>query len=345
MPLRAVAVRLVLWLRAEDLEVLHFLPVVSRFFMKYRLTSSPRAATFALVAALGAFAPLLTPQLQAAPKPQLQIWPDRRVLLVLPIQISPTWNADAQLGQAILPLAQPQLQQAFAATGKFSVTLPYRFDPVLRRGLTEKQLAENDIKTMLSAPTLVNSRPVIDKLNFEQPIMTTEVFLEELTIGGDSKKPTVQLQVSGKLYEQGNPNPIRSETFRSRAMVGKTPSDRLNAAAKDAFSGLAAIFVEPPAAFDLPAPIEAAPRAQSGSKNTAPLAGIPAGGTPMAESSASGSPATNGGNSPAPMAPAPLPSTATPNTLPATPGAPLVPQLPASEPPLGVTAGENTAAG
>ncbi len=324
--------------------------------MKYRLSSSPRAATLTLVVALGAGAPFSTTLAQAAPKPQLQIWPDRRVLLVLPLQVAPTWNADPQLGQAILPLAQPQLQQALTNTGKFSVTLPYRFDPVLRRGLTEKQLAENEITTLLATPTLANSRPVIDKLNFEQPIMTTEVFLEELTIGGDSKKPTVQLQVSGKLYQQGNPNPVKSETYRSQAVGGKTPSDRLIAAARDAFTGLAMIYVEPPAAFDLPAPVEvAAPVAKgkgkgkkgNGGKAVPASASTASGSTAMSSSAPVGTaPVAAGADTSAAITPpAPLPSTATPNALPIAPGAPLVPQLPAAQPPLGVTAGADTAAG
>ena len=313
--------------------------------MNFRFASSSRAATLSVVAGLGALAPILTPVSHAAPKPQLQIWPDRRVLLVLPLQVSPTWNADPQLGQAILPLAQPQLQQALTGTGKFSLTLPYRFDPVLRRGLTEKQLAENDITAFQAAPTLASSRPVIDKLNFDQPVMTTEVFLEELTIGGTAKKPTVQIQVSGKLYQQGAFNEtgardapilVKTESYRSQAATGRTPSDRLIAAAKDAFNGLAAAFVEPPAAFDLPAPIEVAPvkaDARSGANATAS--------TGSGASSASAATST-----PPPAAPpAALPSTATPNALPATPGAPLVPQLPAAQPPLGVTAGQDTTTG
>lgn len=318
--------------------------------MKYRLSSSTRAATLTLVAALGAGAPFFSSVAHAAPKPRLEIWPDRRVLLVLPLQVAPTWNADPQLGKAILPLAQPQLQQALTNTGKFSVTLPYRFDPVLRRGLTEKQLAENDITTLLSTPTLANSRPVIDKLNFAQPAMTTEVFLEELTIGGDSKKPTVQLQVSGKLYEQGNPNPIKSETYRSKPAGGKTPSDRLIAAARDAFNGLAMIYVEPPAAFDLPAPpasVEAkvSTNGKKGNGKNAMPASNAAEKTNSSPNSSGNAAGTAAGNAtPMPMeAPAPLPSTATPNALPNTPGAPLVPQLPAAQPPLGVTAGADTA--
>jgi hypothetical protein len=211
--------------------------------------------------------------------------------------------------------------------------------------LTEKQLAEVDITTLLATPTLANSRPVIDKLNFEQPIMTTEVFLEELTIGGDAKKPTVQLQVSGKLYQQGNPNPIKSETYRSVAAGGRTPSDRLIAAARDAFKGLAMIYVEPPAAFDLPAPIEVAAPPTNGKKGngkaTTP-ASAASGSTAMSASAPGGARANTSATA---TPPAPLPSTATPNALPSTPGAPLVPQLPVAQPPLGVTAGADTATG
>ncbi|PQV62733.1 hypothetical protein B1R32_12318 [Abditibacterium utsteinense] len=305
--------------------------------MKHRFALSPRAATFVLVAALGASTPFLTSPLQAAPKKeQLQIWPGRRVLLVLPVAVSPTWNADAQLGRAILPLAQPQLQKALYDTGKFSTTLPYRFDPVLRRGLTEKQIAENDITALLADPSLTTSRPVIDKLNFDQPVMTTEIFLEELTIGGTAKLPTVQIRASGKLYEQGNPDPIKTVSIRSNAVSGKTPSDRLIGATGQAFREIAAAFVEPPAAFDLPLPIESVTSKDKAGRPT--TQGSPANG------SATGSNAA--GTNSAPMAlPAPLPSIAPPNSLSSAPGAPFVPQLPAAQPPLGVTAGEDTTVG
>ncbi len=299
--------------------------------MKYRSALSPRAATFALVAALGASAPFLTSPSQAAPpKAELQIWPGRRVLLVLPIAISPTWNADAQLGRAILPLAQPQLQQALYNTGKFSTTLPYRFDPILRRGLTEKQIAENDITALVKDPSLTTARPVIDKLNFDQPVMTTEVFLEELTVGGTSKLPTVQIRALGRLYQQGNPDAIKTVSIRSNAIGGKTPSERLIGATGQVFREIAAAFVEPPAAFDLPMPIEVAP-------------------APTAVTGQPARPATNGGAmgnmTGSTMAPA-RPATVTPpNSLSSTPGAPFVPQLPAAQPPLGVTAGEGTTVG
>lgn len=290
--------------------------------MKSRHRLSPRAATIALVAALGATAPFLTSVALTAPKNQLQIWPGRRVLLVLPLGVSETWNSDPALGRAIVPLAQPQLQRALINTGKFSVTLPYRFDPVLRRGLTEKRVAENDINALLATPSLATSRPVIDKLVFDQPVMTTEVKLEEVRIGGTAKLPTVQLQVSGRLYEQGNPNPVKSITVTSDPARGRTPSDRLVAAAAQAFQLIAAEFVEPPPAFDLPAPI-------------AP--------TPTPGAAAPVRPATPATPSVAPVAPAP--AVTAPNRLSPELGAPFVPQLPAAQPPLGIRAGEDPTVG
>lgn len=91
------------------------------------------------------------------------------------------------LGRAIVLLAEPELQKALIGTGKFSPTLPYRFDPILRRGVKENQLTEEDITALLASPSLATSQPVLDKLTFDQPAMTTEIFLEELTIGGTPK--------------------------------------------------------------------------------------------------------------------------------------------------------------
>lgn len=299
-------------------------PAFSGFSMKLRHRFPSRAATICLVAALGATAPFLTSIAATAPKKQLEIWPGRRVLLVLPISISTNWNSDPALGRAIVPLAQPQLQQALTATGKFSVTTPYRFDPVLRRGLTEKRVAENDLNALLASPTLETSRPVVDKLLFDQPVMTADVELVEVRVGGTPKVPTVQLQVSGKLYEQGNPNAVKSLVVTSPPTRGRTPSERLIAAAGLAFAELAAEFVNPPPAFDLPAPV--APTPTPAAKGTAPT-------TPVAPTT----PATPAIPI-APVAPA-IPLTP-PGTLAPAPGAPFVPQLPAPQPPLGIAAGQ-----
>jgi hypothetical protein len=302
--------------------------------MNTRSRLQSRAAIITMIAALGATAPLLTAPAQAKPKPQvLEIWPARRVLLVLPLSVSTNWNSDAALGQAIIPLAAPELQRELTETGKFSITLPYRFDPVLRRGLVEKRIAENDISALIATPTLATARPVIEKLAFDQPVMAADVKLEELRVGGTAKEPTVQLRVSGQLFEQGNPNPIKSVSITSDPMPGRTPSDRLRAAAGNAFSLLAAEFVAPPAAFDLPAPIEVAP------PETAPAPGAPANGAP-----APGAPATAGAilanpGTPRAATPAPMSPVSRPNPLTTAPGTPLVPMLPTGQPPLGVGAG------
>lgn len=234
------------------------------------------------------------------------------------------------LGRAIVLLAEPELQKALIGTGKFSPTLPYRFDPILRRGVKENQLTEEDITALLASPSLATSQPVLDKLTFDQPAMTTEIFLEELTIGGTPKQPTVQIRASGKLYQQGNPNAIKTVSVRSDALKGKTPSDRLTAAAGQAFREIAAAFVEPPAAFDLPLPV--VPVTVKGKKGSASTS------KPVAEPMAGEVPGNMSSAIPAETiaAPASIP-TAAPQILPTAPGAPLVPQLSAGAPPLGVT--------
>lgn len=300
--------------------------------MNTRSRLQTRAAIIAMIAALGAASPFLTPPAHSARKkaPQLEIWPGRRVLLVLPLTPSTNWNADPALGRAIVPLTNQELQRELTETGKFSITLPYRFDPILRRALVEKRVAENDISALIATPTLETARPVIDKLAFEQPVMFADIKLEELRVGGTPKEPTVQIQASGRLFEQGNPNPVKSVVITSNPQTGKTPSERLRAAASDAFSQIAAEFVAAPPAFELPIPV--APVEE------APVAGAPATGAATGGATVG----TPGAPAPAPR-PAPMSPVAKPNAIPSAPGAPLVPQLPAGQPPLGVGAGpENT---
>jgi hypothetical protein len=298
--------------------------------MKLRHRLSSRAATIVLVAALGATAPFLTNTAHSAPKRELEIWPGRRVVLVLPIGVAPTWNSDPALGRAIVPLAQPQLQKALYNTGKFSTTLPYRFDPVLRRGLTEKRIAENDLTALLSSPSLITSRPVVDKLMFDQPVMTADVQLQEVRVGGTPKAPTVQLQVSGSLYEQGNPKPVKSITVTSEPVRGRTPSERLAAAADLAFMEIAREFVEPPPAFELPVPVAPAPTTKPTRPGSAPV--TPAR-TPTTPAMGAVPPAVPD----IPMSP--------PNSLSPAPGVPFVPQLPPAQPPLGIAAGQEPTVG
>ena len=264
---------------------------------------------------------------QAKPRQSLEIWPGQRALLVLPLSVGPNWNAGADLAQAITPVIRPELQNALKGTGKFSVTLPYRFDPIFRRAVADKRISEDEVSALVATPSLETANTVFSKLTFNQTPMVADVSLQELRIGGTQKAPTVQLQVSGKLYEVGGSGPFRSVVVTSRSFGGRTPQDRLQAAATDAFELLAAQFVAAPEEFKLPLPI--AP--------VAPAATKPATGKAAAAKSATtkaGAPNTKvltaDDSTPGAMG---APASA-PNAMSPTGG--LIPQLPPAQPPLGI---------
>ncbi len=297
--------------------------------MNLRPRFSSRSATLFWVAAFGATAPLLATSAHAAPKTKtpkvapprlITAWPGRRVLLVLPVTPSATWVGNPELGRAVAPLVESDLQQALSATGKFSPTIPHRFNPLLQRGLVEKRLAETDITPFVATPTLETARAIVDKLAFEQPPMIADVRLEELVTGGTPTAPTVLLRVSGRLYEQGKPEPIETVEVISRPSGGKTPEARIHAAAQQAFRELANGFVMSPVIPELSTLMPAAPKP------------VPAGSRPTAPTLPGAMP----GTSAMPSTPAAI---ATPNRIAPTPGTPVVPQLPAPVPPLGVAAG------
>lgn len=262
------------------------------------------------------FSPLLV-SAQAKPRQTLEIWPGQRVLLVLPLSVGPDWNAGPELAEAIQPVVRPQLQQAFADTGKFSVTVPYRFDPIFRRAVAEKKINEDIMKALIDTPSLETAQPVLSQLTFDQPPMVAEVQLQELRVGGTQKDPTVQLQVSGKLYEVGGSGPFRNVVVTSRAFGGRTPEARLQAAAADAFHDIAAQFIAPPETFQLPLPAGGA-SAMAGGKNS----GV---------GSTNANPTT-----PAPNSGTAGTSNSMPNTMPSSGGRLVIPQLPPAEPPLGI---------
>ena len=278
----------------------------------------------ALCAVAASSAPLFAPpSAEAAPRRTLELWPGQRVLLVLPLKVGPDWNAGPELAEAIQPVIRPQLQRALTDTGKFSVTLPYRFDPILRRAVSDKRLSDDVVSALVANPTLETAQPVFSNLTFNQVPMVADVQMEELRVGGTQKKPTVQLVMSGRLYEIGGNGPFRNVTVTSRSFAGRTPADRLQAAANDAFQEIAQQFVAPPAAFELPlppAPVAPAPKpkAPTGSGATTPNGGS---GRPLTAAPGSGGVNAAG---------------ATPNTLSPAPGGAFVPQLPPAQPPLGI---------
>ncbi len=319
--------------------------------MKFRLRLQLRAtATFALVA-LGATAPFWTPPARTAetvkasskkPAAMLQkpseYWPGRRVLIVLPVKPGAAWSADAELARALAPLAQTQLQEALGATDKFSATSAHRFNPVFQRALLEKRLTEEDITPFVAAPSLEGAQGIVSKLTFEQPLMIADVRLEELIPGGTVKAPTTQLRISGKLYEQGTAEPVKTLEVTSRPAGGKTPDVRVSAAARQAFDELAHGFVTrlpvPNLVELMPPPPEPTPRPRPGRRGKRPATSA------MVPNPIPSSAPTPGA---APVAPSVAPpAVATPNIIPSTPGAPIVPQLPAAQPPLDIAPGETT---
>ena len=289
--------------------------------MKSSLSLAPaiRQGLVALAILVAAGTSLVQPAVAA---PKLQIWPGQRVLMLLPISAADDWKGDAQLAIAVPRLVQPELQKTLERTRKFSITLPYRFDPVLQRSITEKRIPEADVRTLLATPTLDNARPLMDKLRFDQPGMIADVQLLDLTVGGSAKAPSLQLQFSGRLYEQGNGAPVKSVVVRSASVTGSTPEQRILRAADLAFAEIAAQFVAPPPSFSLPVMNQPAP---AGPASVPAI--IPA--TPTPESAIGTAPS---------MVPAPSSVPVTPpNSLSSDFSAPFVPKLPPAQPPLGLS--------
>lgn len=296
--------------------------------MKNQFSSAPRRsllAAGALGLSLGAMlASPSVPSAQAAKvvTPILEVWPGQRVVMVLPLQVGADWKPSPELTDAILPLMRPQLLRALSDTGKFSVTVPYRLDPILRRAVLDSRVPQETITALIDTPSLANAQSVLSKLTFNQAPMVAELQLEDLRVGGTPQKPTVALQVSGKLYEVGGSGPFRSVVYTSRSFGGKTPEARLQAAADDAFRYIAREFVKPPESFQLALNAATSP-APAMDKMAPPKTATP----------------------PATSAPKTMPSTAPPTPAPAPLKGTLIPTLPPAQPPLGLAVpGEPTMA-
>jgi hypothetical protein len=256
----------------------------------------------------------------------LELWPGQRVVLVLPLTLGADWNAEKDLGEAILNLVQPEVGRALARTGKFSPTLPYRFDPILRRAVIENRVSDADITTLIATPTLQTAQPILTALSFDQPAMVADVKLEELRVGGTAKTPTVQLQMSGRLYDSTG-NLFRTIAVTSRSFAGKTPQDRLSAAASQGLAELANRLVDPPDTFALPLP----PTPTPGPSPTARPSATNRPSAPSTPSTGTITPLT-------PVLPGSGGVIATPpnSIAPSQGGADFVPQLPPAQPPLGL---------
>lgn len=285
------------------------------------------------LAALAIAGIMLSPALTIAPAQAakagsgIEPWQGRRVLLLLPLQLGEGFNADRAFGQAILSRAESLLQQQLQATGKFSVIQVHRFSPLIQRGLQEKRLTEAQVADFLKAQTLENANTFLSQFVFDRPAMIADFRLEEVRAISDPKRPSVQVQVSGRLYGAGNPIAIKSPVFTSEpARTGRNNIERFLAAANNAFMQAAMEMVAPLQDIEFPN-VEPAPAAVGtatpAAPNTAtPNAGAPASGTPDATTSAN----------PAPVA-GDRPITGSSSAS----SAGSVPQLPPARPPLGIT--------
>lgn len=191
----------------------------------------------------------------------LEAWRGQRVLMLLPLQLGEAFNVDRAFGTALLPEAEQSLQTMLQQTGKFSVMEPHRFNPVLQRALAEKAITNPELTALVNTPTLENARVVLAKISFDRPAMIAQFVVEEVRLGGTAKNTSVQAQVSGRLYEMGNPQALKTTVITSNSQRGKNVTASTLAALDDSFRRSVAEFVAPIEEIQLalPAPVEPAP--------------------------------------------------------------------------------------
>jgi hypothetical protein len=270
----------------------------------------------------------------------------------------PSSSGSGELASALVPLVSAQLSRSLQNTGKFSLTLPYLFDPLLRRALEDQQLSADELDTFVKTPTLEAAQATLPKLSLDQPGMVAKIALENLQVGGTPQSPTVQVRMHGDLYQvvpgakrvvdgaQQNDPPVttlfRSITVTSKDFPGRTPEDRLRAATGQAFDDIAAAFIERPSEFQLPLPIAPPTSATGTGKGTPGKAGMVKPGSKGTGTMGRGTTGTGSGTMPngtmVPLTPA-VPGTApltAPNVLSPAPNTPVAPTLPPATPPLGL---------
>jgi hypothetical protein len=189
----------------------------------------------------------------------IEPWPGRRVLLMLPLQIGAGFNADRAFGQAILSRAEAQLQDELESTGKFSVIRAHRFSPLLQRALQEKRVSADEAENVIEGLppgaamdavddpiTVQGATTFLQRFTFDQLPMVAQFSLEEVRSSSVQGRPGVQAQVSGRLYEQGNPVALKSPVLTSEVFTkGRNNIDRYLDATRQAFGAIAGTFVAP----------------------------------------------------------------------------------------------------
>ena len=129
-----------------------------------------------------------------------------------------------ELRTALVPVVSGELSNALKRTGKFSIVLPYKFDPLLRRGLAESAISDDDLSGFVLTPSLSSAQTVLSKLSLDQPGMVAQVRLESLQVGGTPQSPSVQVRMHGDLYEVQPPGgrPVAGQ----RALVSQHHRDQ-----------------------------------------------------------------------------------------------------------------------
>ena len=192
----------------------------------------------------------LLSSVQAATAPSFlsgrEVWPGRRLVMLLPLQLSDNWNADVRWGQTLLRPSEAQLRKALEGTGKFSVVQPYRFDPILQRALLDKRIAKDQIEDLVTNPSLQSASSILGNLGFDLTPLIAEFRLEEVRASGSEKAPTIQVQVLGKLYPLNSQEADQTKVFTSdpeRYRISQF--DTVINAATNSFEMIAAEFVKP----------------------------------------------------------------------------------------------------
>ncbi len=175
-----------------------------------------------------------------------EVWPGRRLVMLLPLQLSDNWNADVRWGQTLLRPCEAQLRKALENTGKFSVVQPYRFDPILQRALLDKRIAKDQVEDLVTNPSLQSASSILGNLGFELTPMIAEFRLEEVRASGSEKAPSIQVQVLGKLYPLNSQEADQTKVFTSDPEPYRVSQfDTVINAATNAFRMVSAEFVKP----------------------------------------------------------------------------------------------------
>ena len=251
--------------------------------MKHRKFGPFIGATLALLVSAPAVQPVQAKESFISAR---EVWPGRRLVMLLPLQLSDNWNADARWGQTLLRPSEAQLRLALESTGKFSVIQPYRFDPLLQRALLDKRISKDQVDELVTTPTLQSASSVLGNLGFDLTPLIAEFRLEEVRASGPEKAPNIQVQVLGKLYPINSQEADQTKVFTSDPTRYRISQfDTVINAATNAFQMIAGEFVKPITEAVLPR-VEPPPAETTKGKNgkaaVKPVAPVPTAPAPPA---------------------------------------------------------------